>query len=144
LTIGVRVGGRRLTPRALGIKAKRRMGYTIPLHQVIDYPPEKLRKFHSYGYEYIDNRHFALSPERVLGDHQARAYIEEAKRLFLEMGWAGDGSIELFWLPPFVFPMSFHIPPVGVVVWHVKQDEDGLSFLLSPIALPFEEFSGAK
>lgn len=62
------------------------MGYTIPLEQIIDYPPEKLREFHSYGYEYIDNRQFALKPEVVLGTiERALPYIEEAKRLFYDM-----------------------------------------------------------
>jgi len=118
------------------------MGYTISLEQIIDYPPEALREFHVYGYEYIDNRQFALSPERVLGTSaKALLYIDEAKKLFLEMGWEGDGDVELLWIPPFAFPLSLRVSSIGVVIWHVKQCEDGISFLLSPIALPFEEFS---
>jgi len=31
----------------------------------------------------------------------------------------------------------------GVLLWHVKQMDDGLSWILSPIELPFEEFKGA-
>lgn len=116
------------------------MGYTIPPEKVIDYPPDRLREFHRYGYEYIDNRNFALKPEALLGSGRASNYVEEAKRHFSEMGWAGDGDVELLWLPPFVFPLSLTVPHVGVVVWHVKQEEDGISYLLSPIALPFEEF----
>jgi hypothetical protein len=118
------------------------MGYTIPLEQIIDYPSEKLREFHSYGYEYIDNRHFALKPEEVLGTLEiASPYVEEAKRRFYDMDWHGDGDVELLWIPPFAFPLSLEFPPVGIVIWHVKQTEDGISYLLSPIPLPFEEFS---
>ncbi len=118
------------------------MGYTIPLQKIIDYAPEKLRDFHSYGYEYIDNRQFALQPELVFGTSLAAfPYVDEAKRRFLEMGWAGDGDVELLWIPPFAFPLALDIPTVGIVIWHVKQSEDGISYLLSPIALPFEEFS---
>lgn len=121
------------------------MGYTIPLTKIVDYPPEKLREFHSYGYEYIDNRQFALRPEVVLGTiEKAAPYVEQAKCMFLDMGWHGDGEVELLWIPPFAFPLSLRIPPVGIVVWHVKQSEDGISYLLSPIALPFEEFSYAN
>lgn len=121
------------------------MGYTIPLEKIIDYPPEKLSAFRAYGYEYIDNRQFALRPEFVLGSiEKAAPYVEEARRIFVAMDWQGDGDIELLWIPPFAFPLSLGVPPVGVVVWHVKQSEDGISYLLSPIALPFEEFAYAN
>ncbi|SFG91783.1 hypothetical protein SAMN05518865_1232 [Duganella sp. CF458] len=121
------------------------MGYTIPINQIVNYPPEALANFHCYGYEYIDNRQFALRPELVLGsEEKAAPYIEQAKTAFLEMGWAGDGDIELLWVPPFAFPLALLIPPVGVAIWHVKQSEDGISYLLSPIELPFEEFEYAN
>lgn len=120
------------------------MSYTISLDKIIDYPPEKLREFIPYGYEYIDNRQFALKPDVVLGSaEKALPYIEEAKRAFIEMDWRGDGDIELLWIPPFVFPLALMIPPVGIAIWHVKQEEDGVSYLLSPITLPFDEFSHA-
>lgn len=59
------------------------------------------------------------------------------RAIFKEMGWEGDGVIELIWLPAFVFPLGQQVPSIGVVVWHVKQSYDGLSYLLSPVALPF-------
>jgi hypothetical protein len=59
---------------------------------------------------------------------------------FKEMGWNGDGEITLLWLPPFTFPLELKVPPEGLVVWHVKQEADGVSYLISPIALPFPEF----
>jgi hypothetical protein len=117
------------------------MSYTISPREVIDYPPEKLREFQAYGFEYIDNRLFCISPEKLLGTRAALGYLEIATSRFLEMGWAGDGEIELLWLPSFVFPSASAIPPVGIIIWHVKQTEDGLSYLLSPVILPFEEFA---
>lgn len=121
------------------------MGYTIPIGQIVNYPPEAMRDFHAYGYEYIDNRQFALKPELVLGSAgRAAPYIEQAKKSFLDIGWAGDGDVELLWVPPFAFPLALRVPAVGVAVWHVKQSEDGISYLLSPIELPFEEFEYAN
>jgi len=116
--------------------------FTIPLEKIIAYKACALEDFYVYGFEWIDNLHFLQSPEKVLGQ-QAVAYIEQAEARFREIGWAGDGEVNLLWLPPFVFPLELQVPPEGVVVWHVKQIEDGVSYLLSPIALPFPEFSGA-
>jgi hypothetical protein len=72
------------------------MSYTISLAKIVDYPPEMLRDFIRYGYEYIDIRQIALKPEAVLGsDEKALPYVEEAKRIFSEMDWQGDGDVEL-------------------------------------------------
>ncbi len=116
------------------------MSYMIAPQHVIDYPPEQLQEFQTYGLQYIDNRLFALSPEKLLGTQLAMPYIRAAAARFDAMGWEGDGAIKLLWLPSFVFPRSAGIDPVGVVIWHVKQDEDGFSFILSPVQLPFEKF----
>ena len=68
------------------------------------------------------------------------AHIEAARAVFLEAGWHGDGEIGLLWLPPFVFPLESQ-EWVGLALWHVKQVEDGTSWLLSPVELPFEGFA---
>lgn len=118
------------------------MAYSIAKQTLIDYPASSLREFEVYGYEWIDNLHFIHSPDEFLppsGDSLA-SYLAVARERFTEAGWDGDGDIGLLWLPPFVFPLSLGISPVGVIVWHVKQQEDGISFLLSPLKLPFEEF----
>lgn len=117
------------------------MGYTVPESEVIDYPASALYRFSVYGFEWIDNLHFVLPPERFVTD--AAPYLRVVKERFLEAGWEGDGDIGILWLPPFVFPLALKVPPKGVAVWHVKQVEDGVSFLLSPIELPFEEFGEA-
>lgn len=118
------------------------MAYTISATEVIDYKPEALRSFFVYGFEWIDNLLFLENPESFVGE-RANEYVALAKERFVECGWEGDGTVQLLWLPPFVFPLNPKVPPTGVVVWHVKQVEDGVSFLLSPVSLPFEEFSGA-
>ena len=69
-------------------------------------------------------------------------YVAVAKERFAEVGWEGKGDIGLLWLPPFVFRFDPKVPTKGVVVWHVKQVEDGTSWLMSPIPLPFEKFTG--
>lgn len=118
------------------------MAYSILSTDVINYSPRAMRDFHAYGYEWIDNLHFIMPPNAFLAD--PAPYVNVAKARFAAAGWEGDGEVGLLWLPPFVFPLSMKIPPRGVVVWHVKQTEDGVSFLLSPIPLPFEEFGGGQ
>lgn len=55
------------------------------------------------------------------------------------MGWAGDGEVRLMWVPPFMLNNQDGLNPyMGVTVWHVKQEEDGLSWILSPIELPIK------
>ena len=56
-------------------------------------------------------------------------------------GWDGTGCLSLLWIPSFVFPVEAAVGSEGIVVWHVKQHEDGVSWLLSPVALPFEELA---
>jgi len=114
------------------------MSYSVTKESIINYSPAELRGFFVYGYEWIDNLLFLRDPDEFLEEPQE--YINSAKELFLEAGWEGDGEIRLLWLPPFVFPLSLRVSPQGVTVWHVKQDNDGVSFLISPIELPFEEF----
>ena len=117
------------------------MTYTVPDADVIDYQPSALYTFHVYGFEWIDNLQFILPPARFVKN--AEQYVAVVKERFLEAGWEGEGDIGILWLPPFVFPLALKVPSKGVAVWHLKQVEDGVSWLLSPIKLPFEEFGGA-
>jgi hypothetical protein len=114
------------------------MSYTVPQSSVIDYPPEAMETFHVHCHEWIDNLHFILSPQQFVVD--SSKYVAVARQRFLDAGWEGDGEIGLLWIPPFVFPLELGVPPVGLVLWHVKQIEEGLSWLLSPIELPFNRF----
>lgn len=99
--------------------------------KIINYPPETLRTFDIFGYEWIDNLCFTIDPKECLDNSEK--YIEIAKELFLEEGWNGDGNVELMWVPPFMFDGSRTGDFTdGVTVWHVKQHEDGISWILHP------------
>lgn len=115
------------------------MAYTIPRDAVIDYEASALREFRVYGYEWIDDLHFIRPPGDFLpSPEQLPQYLAAARERFLAAGWRGDGDIGLLWIPPFVFSLGAQIPTHGVVVWHVKQENDGVSWILSPIELAFE------
>ena len=114
----------------------------MTVEHVIPYGPEALRTLDVYGVEWRDSLHFLVNPQEFVGD-RTPAYLAIARERFLEAGWAGDGEVALLWLPAFGFPLAPPIPWAGVVLWHVKQEEDGLSLLLSPRPLLFEEFRGA-
>jgi hypothetical protein len=114
------------------------MSFTIDKTKVITYAPSALRDFHVYGYGWIDNLHFVRPLREFIAD--PAEHVQVAKERFLAAGWDGDGRIGLLWLPPFVFPQE--VSPEGIVVWHVKQIEDGTSWLLSPVPLPFRELQG--
>jgi hypothetical protein len=118
------------------------MAHAISKHEVIDHSAADLRGFHVYGFEWIDNLHFLRPPEEFLPlpSEQLERYLAVARERFTKAGWDGDGYITLLWLPAFVFPLSCKVRPEGVVLWHVKQTNDGVSWILSPIELPFEEF----
>lgn len=88
-----------------------------------------------YSYMFIDDLSFIQKPE-VLGFPDLNDTIEHVRARFLDAGWEGDGDIGVFWLPPFV--LSEADDHYGVLVWHVKQRNDGISWLLSPIPLPLK------
>ncbi len=107
--------------------------------RIITYPPETLRTFRVSAYEWIDNLNFTLRPEECLDN--ASEYVSIAKELFLEAGWDGDGEVELMWIPSFMLSEGAdYYTTDGITLWHVKQLEDGTSWLLSPIQLPFERY----
>ncbi|SFN49570.1 hypothetical protein SAMN05428949_3032 [Chitinophaga sp. YR627] len=111
------------------------MNNQIDKSKIITYLPETLRTFNVKAYEWIDNLNFTLSPEACLGN--AEEYTNIAKEMFLDAGWDGDGIVELMWIPPFMLHgIVTRDITAGVTVWHVKQEEDGISWLLSPIKLP--------
>lgn len=111
------------------------MAYTRNIKEIIHYPPSKLDTFELISYEWIDNLNFTLNPNEYL--ENAEDYIKIAKERFLKAGWYGDGEIELMWIPPFMFKgIRTEEFTNGIIIWHVKQEEDGISWILSPIKLP--------
>jgi len=107
------------------------MAYSIKKQNIIDYPPDALKEFGVTCYEWIDNLNFTLNPKECIENPDE--YISIARQRFLEDGWHGDGDIELMWIPPFMLKQEIQLTNTnGVVVWHVKQLEDGISWLLYP------------
>lgn len=99
--------------------------------RIITYQPDTLKTFNVMCYEWIDNLCFTIDPGECL-DHSDE-YIKIAKELFSEAGWDGDGEVELMWIPPFMLDGNRTEDfTVGVTVWHVKQQEDGISWILHP------------
>ncbi|SFN49536.1 hypothetical protein SAMN05428949_3031 [Chitinophaga sp. YR627] len=99
--------------------------------KIITYPPETLRSFSVEAYQWIDNLNFTIDPAACLNNPEE--YLSIARELFLDAGWDGDGKIELMWIPPFMLKSSLTMElTVGITIWHVKQLEDGVSWLLSP------------
>lgn len=99
-----------------------------------------------YSYEHIDDLSFIRSPESVSNDHilfpyridtERRNAVEDIVRqkLILE-GWDGDGELGIIWIPPFIIEDS---DTYGTYVWHVKQDNNGTSWIASTKYLPFKE-----
>ncbi len=99
--------------------------------RIIKYPPDTLRTYGVMCYEWIDNLCFTIDPFECLDN--AEEYIKIAKEHFLAAGWDGDGQVELMWIPPFMFDgIRTDEFTTGVTVWHVKQLEDGISWVLHP------------
>ena len=98
-------------------------------HNIIDYKSSILKEYEVMSYEWIDNLCFTIDPHDCLDD--ADDYLEIVKNKFLDAGWYGDGKIELMWIPPFMFNFkSDGNFTKGKVIWHVKQKEDGISWIL--------------
>ena len=93
-----------------------------------------------YQYHHIDYSLFMRSAEEVLSAlPNAREIITDVSQLFREAGWEGDGEIEMIWLPPFV---GVGIEDThGAFLFHVKQSNNGTSFIASPERLHFESDS---
>ena len=117
--------------------------YSMEITELIDYDVSAIEGFHLYNFEWIDNLNFLRSPAELIPDRLQRKRFEAVvAQRFSSEGWEGTGRLSILWLPGFVFPMNCEIPPEGVLIWHVKQHEDGISWLLSPIPLPFERYLG--
>ena len=85
------------------------------------------------GYEHIDDPECFLKPERILPlSSESLALLEKVKEEFRNNGWEGDGEIGLIWIPSFFFippPNTDHGQVFGTYIWHVKQHNNGTSYL---------------
>lgn len=84
-----------------------------------------------YRYEHVD---YAGPGLMNTDDSMAPCTESDAKRAFRRAGWEGDGELRLIWLPPFLFVNG---DSYGIMLWHVKQQNNGTSFLCSDAELEF-------
>ncbi len=95
--------------------------------------------FHIYTYTFLDDLSCIKNPHDYF-KYEKKYKIDDAIRLigekFKEHGWEGDGSIGIIWLPPFVDVGIENTS--GTYIWHVKQNNNGISFLASDAPLNFE------
>jgi len=97
---------------------------------------ENIKSYYIYTYTFLDDLSYIKSPYDHFS-YEERKIIDDAIHLieqrFTEYGWEGDGSIGIMWLPPFVD--TGREDTFGTYVWHVKQSNDGISFLACHEAL---------
>jgi hypothetical protein len=97
-----------------------------------------VESWHFYLYEWIDDLSFMPSVhDRVTQGPKLDRLIADIKARWATMGWDGDGEIQLMWLPPFCFPDAEQ--SYGQYLLHVKQRDDGISWIASPRPLPWLE-----
>jgi hypothetical protein len=79
-------------------------------------------------YEHIDSYDFIKKPEDVYSSKsKLRSDLKYVRQKFLDAGWEGDGEIGLIWIPPFLDQSIDYNN--GETIWHVKQYNNGTSFL---------------
>lgn len=107
-----------------------------------EYMSNQIKDMYVYEYQHLDD----LSFIKPIEDHFTSDYfyikpdnieekISEIKQLFSSHGWEGDGDIGVIWFPPFVGAKGEDT--FGHYVYHVKQLNNGTSFLGSSEPLPF-------
>ncbi len=98
----------------------------------------EIKNLFVYSYQFVDDFSSIIDPlvfeSEEFDSRHIKTYMALLTALFIEKGWEGDGDIGLIWIPPFIIgDDSFN--GFGFHVWHVKQSNNGTSFLASPIRL---------
>ena len=115
-----------------------RIGFERPVVKMLP-NQTSIKSYHIYTYTFLDDLSCIKDPYDYF-EYEEKYKIDDAIRLigerFKEYGWEGDGSIGIIWLPPFV---DVGIEDTwGTYIWHVKQSNNGISFLASDAPLDFE------
>jgi hypothetical protein len=87
------------------------------------------RTVYAISFEHIDFKHSITDADELSELHEnglLPCSRENASRVFTDAGWEGDGTIEVFWIPPFMFESP---DSTGIFLWHVKQNNNGTSWL---------------
>ncbi len=102
------------------------------------YRPEEIPRLYTYCYHHLDDLGFVRKPREVfreLRPNDLKRLVDSVKSRFLSAGWEGDGNVGLIWLPPFV---DTGIEDTwGTYLWHVKQENNGTSWVGSKNPLSF-------
>ena len=105
------------------------IGHTV---EDLIHDPETIKTMQIYMYHHIDLLLYIPSADSVLGDAPNKVgIIQQLRERFLEAGWEGDGEIGMIWIPPFFYGLD----KKGICIWHVKQSNNGTSWLVSPVKL---------
>jgi hypothetical protein len=96
-----------------------------------------IREVYVRDYHHIDWWHGITESEKLadlVEQNLLPCTQENARKAFLEAGWEGDGTIMAIWIPPFVFDEP---DTVGALIWHVKQSNNGTSWLCADYPYQF-------
>lgn len=108
---------------------------------------QKNQNLYVYIYEWVDDDTFL---KEINFEDDPICYRLICQKLY-DAGWDGTGAIKMLWLPPFVIQPILDEPigygfnilnfwTKGLILWHVKQQKDGLSFILSLKKLNIPDF----
>ncbi len=91
-----------------------------------------------YQYHFLDDLRFIGKLHEILRD-EGSEHVERLSTAVADLlrskGWEGDGELGILWLPPFA---DCGVEDTwGTYVWHVKQSNNGTSWLASPAPLEF-------
>jgi len=97
--------------------------------------PSDARRFFVYSYQHLDDLGFLRAPATVFAEHyvsdQLDAWTEAIRVVLRDAGWEGDGDLQIMWFPPFV-DVGME-DTYGTYAWVVKQNNNGTSWLASPV-----------
>ena len=94
-------------------------------YEHVDYIPQTEKG----SFEIFKEFHVNSYPQKTLKEIKELYEYErnQVAKAFVKNGWEGDGTLMLIWFPPFV---DYKIEDTfGSYVWHVKQSNNGTSFL---------------
>lgn len=113
---------------------------TSDLFATLGNNPKDVQSYFVYTYHFLDDRSFIpRASEKLRYYSDGYTYISEVEELFKNHGWDGDGEIGLIWLPPFV---GLEVEDTyGILCFHVKQTDNGTSWIASPAPLQFKSHS---
>lgn len=100
-----------------------------------------------YIYEYIDSMCFLRESNLKVDSLEYKIIYNN----FINAGWNGKGTLSEIWIPPFAINAILNEDidegysliknwSSGFILWHVKQEEDGLSFIGSIKKLVIPDF----